>query len=330
MKIASSKVLVTGAGGFIGSHLTEELMRLGASVRAMVHYDSRNDWGQLDVLPDKIKKSLEVVTGDVRDYLAVRKALQGCDIVFHLAALIGIPYSYVAPEEYVNTNIKGTLNVLQASLDENVAKVIHTSSSEVYGTAIYTPIDEKHPLQAQSPYSATKIGADKIAESYYLSFNLPIAILRPFNTYGPRQSARAVIPTIISQVLLSDSKIKLGSLAPIRDFSFIRDTVDGFIRMAEIEESIGKTINIGSGKGIAIGELVERIGKIIGKKIEVEINAERIRPQKSEVFELICDNKLAKKILNWEPRYSLDKGLSETVSWIKSNINVFKSGIYNI
>ena len=330
MKIASSKVLVTGAGGFIGSHLTEELIHLGASVRAMVHYDSRNDWGQLDLLPDKIKKSLEVVTGDVRDYLAVRKALQGCDTVFHLAALIGIPYSYVAPEEYVNTNIKGTLNVLQASLDENVAKVIHTSSSEVYGTAIYTPIDEKHPLQAQSPYSASKIGADKIVESYYLSFNLPVAILRPFNTYGPRQSARAVIPTIISQALLSDSKIKLGSLAPVRDFSFIRDTLDGFIRMAEIEESIGKTINIGSGKGIAIGELVERIGKIIGKKIEVEINAERIRPQKSEVFELICDNKLAKKILNWEPRYPLDKGLSETVRWIKSNINVFKSGIYNI
>lgn len=329
MQITSSKILVTGACGFIGSHLTEELAQLGADVRAMIHYNSRNDWGQLKFLPTEIKKSLEVVAGDVRDPIVVRKAVKGCEMVFHLAALIGIPYSYTAPEEYVDTNIKGTLNVLQASLDENVAKVIHTSSSEVYGTAIYTPIDERHPLQAQSPYAASKIGADKIAESYYLSFDLPVAIARPFNTYGPRQSARAVIPTIISQAL-SDPKIKLGTLSPVRDFNYVLDTVDGFIKMAEKEESIGKTINIGSGKGTSIGELVECIEKIIGKKIEVEIDAERIRPQKSEVFKLICDNTMAKKILNWEPKYSLDEGLSETVRWIEGNIDIFKSDIYNI
>jgi len=323
-------ILITGAGGFIGAHITEELVKSGTNVRAFVHYNSRNDWGLLELLPDDIKNKIDVFSGDIQDNIAIRKAVKDVDIVFHLAALIGIPYSYIAPESYINTNIKGTLNVMQACLDEGVKKVVHTSTSEVYGTAKYVPIDEKHPLQGQSPYSASKIGADKIAESYYLSFNLPVATIRPFNTFGPRQSARAVIPTIISQAL-SSGIIELGSLTPVRDLTYVRDTVNGFIKVAESSKSIGEVINIGNGKGITIGELTEKIISLIEiPDLKISCDEKRIRPEKSEVMELICDNSKAKKLLGWEPKHSLDEGLKETINWIKEHQRQYKSGIYNV
>ena len=330
MKLKNKNVLVTGAGGFMGSHLTEELVKIGADVKAFVHYNSRNDWGLLELLPDDVKGEFDVFSGDIQDTVAVRKAVKDIDVVFHLAALIGIPYSYIAPESYVSTNIRGTLNMMQACHDEGVEKIIHTSTSEVYGTAKYVPIDEKHPLQGQSPYSASKIGADKIAESYNLSFGLPVAIIRPFNTFGPRQSARAVIPTIISQAL-SSSVIELGSLTPIRDLTYVGDTVNGFLRMAESPESIGEVINTGNGKGITIGDLAEKIISLIDvPNLKISGDEKRIRPEKSEVKELICDNSKAKKLLGWEPKYSLEEGLKETINWIKEHTWVYKSNRYNV
>jgi len=323
------KVLVTGAGGFIGSHLTEKLVELGASVRAMVHYNSRNDWGLIERLPKQVQRELEIFMGDLQDPFSVQKAVSGREVVFHLGALIAIPYSYIAPASYVSTNVTGTLNVMQASLTSGVRKVVHTSTSETYGTAIYTPIDEKHPLQGQSPYSASKIGADKIAESYYLSFSLPVATIRPFNTYGPRQSARAVIPTIISQALTRDH-IQLGSLSPVRDLNFVKDTVNGFLKIAESEKSVGELINVGFGKGITIGELAQKILALMHKKLEIKTDDQRIRPEKSEVMQLICANAKAKALVGWEPEFSLEQGLVQTIDFIEKNLDLYKTDIYNV
>lgn len=327
----NKKVLVTGAGGFIGSHLVETLVKSNANVRAFIKYNSKNSWGHLDHLDEMVKKNLEVFIGDLQDSFAVRKAVKGVDVVFHLGALIGIPYSYIAPEHYVNTNIKGTLNVLEACLSENTPKLIHTSTSETYGTAQYTPIDESHPLQGQSPYSASKIGADKLAESYHLSFNLPVSTIRPFNTFGPRQSARAVIPTIISQALSGAKKIKLGSSSPVRDFLFVKDTVKGFLAVAQSEDSIGKVINVGYGKGISIGELANKILSLLQKEhIEIITDNQRVRPNSSEVFQLLCNNNQAKQLLNWEPQFTLEEGLKATIDYIQKNMDKYKPEIYNI
>ena len=330
MRLRDKNVLVTGAGGFIGSHLVERLVSESCRVRAMVHYNSGGKWGNLECLPEELKKEIQVFPGDVTDPFSVMKAVDGCEVVFHLAALIAIPYSYIAPQSYVATNVAGTLNVMEACRRCGVEKVVHTSTSETYGTAIYTPIDEKHPLQGQSPYSASKIGADKIAESYFCSFNLPVATIRPFNTYGPRQSARAIIPTIISQVLARKTCIKIGSLTPIRDFSYVKDTVDGFVKIALSERSIGELINVGFGAGITIGELAESIINLIGGKVDIISDNQRVRPKNSEVMELICSNGKAKKLIDWEPHYSLRDGISETVSFIKDNLNLYKTDIYNI
>ena len=330
MKVEGKKVLVTGAGGFIGSHLVEALVARGAEVKTLVRYNSRNDWGMLENIPFEVKNNLEVITGDIVDAGIVKKAVRNCDMVFHLAALIGIPYSYIAPESYVNTNIKGTLNIMQASLEEGVEKVVHTSTSEVYGTAKYVPIDESHPLQGQSPYSASKIGADMLAHSFFLSFNAPVAIIRPFNTFGPRQSARAVIPTIISQAL-SEEAINLGSLTPVRDLTYVKDTVNGFIRIAESNNSIGEIINIGNGKGITIGELAKKILILMEcPHTTIHSDEERVRPEKSEVMQLICDNSKVKRTVGWSPGYSLDQGLRETISWIRLHKNMYKFDAYNV
>ena len=326
---ASRQVLVTGAAGFIGSHLTERLVREGAKVRALVHYNSRNDWGQLEPLPQEIMSEIDVVTGDIQDPFAVRKAVKGCEVVFHLASLIAIPYSYVAPQSYVTTNVLGALNVMQAALDEGVSKVVHTSTSETYGTALYVPIDEKHPLQGQSPYSASKIGADKIAESYHLSFGLPVATVRPFNTYGPRQSARAVIPTIITQVL-KGGPLKLGSLTPTRDLNYVNDTVAGFLSVAGSERSTGEVINIGSGREIAVGDLARKIMAIIGREVEIICENQRVRPEKSEVERLLADNSKARELLGWEPCVTLDEGLKCVVEWMRDHLALYKTNIYNV
>lgn len=330
MHLSQCKILITGAGGFIGSHLVEELVNRGYSVRAMVHYNSQNRHGNLELLPEKARKKIEVFSGDVTDMLNVKKAVEGCDVVFHLAALISIPYSYYSPFSFVHTNIIGTLNVMQACLEGRVKKVVHTSTSEAYGTAVYTPIDEGHPLQGQSPYSASKIGADKIAESYYRSFGLPVATIRPFNTYGPRQSARAVIPAIITQILSGRKKLRLGSLKPVRDFVFVKDTVDGFIRVAESDKSVGQVINIGTGSGITIRDLVNRIKPLAGESVKIICDNARVRPGKSEVMKLICDNRKAKRILGWKPGYTLPEGLAETVAYIRENLGCYKSELYNI
>jgi len=330
VKIKGKTVLVTGAGGFIGSHLVEALAAKGAEVKTFVRYNSRNDWGMLENIPSGVKDNLDVTMGDIIDFGVVKKAVKNCDIIFHLAALIGIPYSYIAPESYVNTNIKGTLNLMQASLEEGVEKIVHTSTSEVYGTAKYVPIDENHPLQGQSPYSASKIGADMLAHCFFLSFNAPVAIIRPFNTFGPRQSARAVIPTIISQAL-SAQEINLGSLLPVRDLTYVKDTVNGFIKVAESDASIGEIINIGNGKGITIGELAKKILTVMEcPDIPIHSDDKRVRPEKSEVMQLICDNEKAKKIIGWSPHYSLDQGLKETLHWIRQNRSVYKPGFYNL
>jgi NAD dependent epimerase/dehydratase len=328
--INGKKVLVTGAGGFIGSHLVETLVAKGAEVKTIVRYNSRNDWGMLETLQPDIKNNLDVITGDITDFGVVKRAVKNCDVIFHLAALIGIPYSYVAPESYVNTNIRGTLNVVQAGREEGVGKIVHTSTSETYGTAKYVPIDENHPLQGQSPYSASKIGADMLAHSYFLSFDTPVAIIRPFNTYGPRQSARAVIPTIISQALTS-KEINLGSLTPVRDLTYVKDTVNGFIRVAESDRSTGEIINIGNGKGITVGDLAKKILVLMDcSKTPIRADDERIRPEKSEVMQLICNNAKAKDLLDWSPRYSLDEGLKETIDWIQQNRHIYKPGNYNL
>lgn len=322
-------VLVTGAGGFIGSHLTEKLVDSGAKVKAFVRYNSRNDWGLIGILPSHTKEKIEVIMGDLRDPETIRSVMKDVDAVFHLGALIAIPYSYIHPREVVETNIMGTLNILNAAKEYKPEKIIHTSTSEVYGTAQYVPIDEKHPLQGQSPYSASKIGADKLAESFYRSYDLPITTLRPFNTYGPRQSARAVIPTIITQAL-AQNKVLLGSLEPTRDLSYVDDVVDGFIKAAESERSTGEVINIGSGFEISINDLANKIISLIGKKVNIVSDPKRVRPQKSEVGRLMADNSKAKELLNWEPKISLDEGLRKTIDWFLKFQNRYRPDIYNI
>jgi len=329
MKWKDKRVLVTGAGGFIGSHLVDELLSKGAEVTAFVHYNARNDWGMLEGTYDEATQNPAVIAGDVTDSLFVKKAVSDKEYVFHLAALIGIPYSYAAPESYINTNVKGTLNVMQACLDANVDRVVHTSTSEVYGTAQYTPIDEIHPLQGQSPYSASKIGADKIAESFFCSFDLPVTTLRPFNTFGPRQSTRAVIPTIITQALIGNT-VKLGSLTPIRDLTYVTDTVNGFIRVAESKNTIGKTVNTGSGRGVTIGELAEVIIKQVNPEARILCEEKRVRPAKSEVMELICDNRRVQKLAGWRPTYTLEEGLSLTIDWMREHIPAYKTALYTV
>ena len=321
-------VLVTGAGGFIGSHLTERLVELGVNVKAFVRYNSRNDWGLLELLPKDILDKIEVIMGDLKDADAVRHAAKDVDIIFHLGSLIAIPYSYIHPRETIETNILGTLNVLTTAKETGTEKVIHTSTSEVYGTARYVPIDEHHPLQGQSPYSASKIGADKIAESFYRSFELPVAIIRPFNTFGPRQSARAVIPTIISQALTKE-KIFLGSVHPTRDYTYVKDVVEGFIKVAESPKSVGEVINIGSNFEISIGDLANQIISLTGKNAEIITDPVRVRPQDSEVERLWCDNTKARELLGWTPTTSLEKGLKETIEWISKHIDLYKPELYN-
>ena len=317
------KVLVTGAGGFIGSHLIERLLDLGANVKGFVRYNSRNDWGLLEIIPPQKLDSLQIVSGDLQDFDAVFSAVRDVDVIFHLGSLISIPYSYIRPRDTIENNILSTLNILTAARDLGVEKVVHTSSSEVYGTALYVPIDEKHPLQGQSPYSASKIGADKIAESFYCSFDLPVATIRPFNTYGPRQSARAIIPTIITQAI-EQEKIKLGSLFPTRDYTFVKDTVNGFISTAESKSSIGEVINIGSNFEISMGDLAQRISSLLNKDIKIVQDSSRVRPFKSEVKRLWCDNTKAKRLLDWEPQVTLDEGLMETIEWISENKKLIK------
>ncbi len=330
------KMLVTGADGFIGSHLTETLVRSGYNVRAFVYYNSFNSWGWLDESPLDIKKDLDVFAGDIRDSHGVREAMQGCDAVLNLAALIAIPYSYHSPDMYIDTNVKGALNVVQAARDLGVKKIVQTSTSEVYGTAQFVPITEEHPLQGQSPYSASKIGADQIAISFYRSFGVPVTILRPFNTYGPRQSARAVIPTIITQIASGARRIKLGALSPTRDFNYVKDTVRGFIAALESDAAIGEVINVGSNYEISIGDTARLIAEVMGVEIEIETDEERLRPENSEVNRLWADNSKAKKLLNWEPEYGgadgFKRGLSETAEWYSKaeNLKRYKADMYNI
>lgn len=329
MNWKGKNVLITGAGGFIGSHLVEKFAGMDSDVTAFVHYNGRNDLGMLERRYTDKQSEFSIIKGDITDCFAVDKAIEGMDYVFHLAALIGIPYSYIAPESYVNINVKGTLNVLEACKSHDICKMIHTSTSEVYGSARYTPIDEQHVLQGQSPYSASKIAADKLAESYYNSFELPVTIIRPFNTYGPRQSARAVIPTIIIQALCSD-EIRLGSLTPVRDMNFVLDTIDGYIKIAECQESTGMTINFGSGKGYSIKEIAETIVAKINPESRIVSNEDRIRPDKSEVRELICDNSLAREITRWAPSFTLEEGIDITIEWIKNNLDSYKPAEYII
>lgn len=332
MDLKSKKILVTGADGFIGSHLVERLIELGCNTRAFVYYNSFNSYGWLDTLPQDKLSQIEVFSGDIRDPQGVRKAVAGCDLVLHLAALIAIPFSYHSPDSYVDTNIKGTLNILNAARDLGVSKTIVTSTSEVYGTAQYVPIDELHPLQGQSPYSATKIGADQLALSFYRSFETPVSIIRPFNTFGPRQSARAVIPTIISQVAKGAKEIKLGSLSPTRDLTFVADTVEGFICMAKSSDVMGRVVNVGSGFEISIGDLAAKIIKLMGSDAQIAKDSERERPKDSEVERLWASNELAKNIMSWSPQYSLDRGLQSTIDWFMQSVNLdkYKSHIYNI
>ncbi len=330
MEVKGKKVLVTGAEGFVGSHLVEELVKMGAKVTAFVFYNSQNKIANLDYLPKAILNEVKIISGDIVDFGAMKDAVKGQEVVFHLAALIAIPYSYLAPEAYVMTNVLGSLHVMQACREAGVKKIVHTSTSETYGSAIYTPIDEKHPLQAQSPYSATKIGADKIVESYYCSFNLPVATIRPFNTYGPRQSARAVIPTIICQAVAGKKKIKLGMLSPVRDMNYVKDSVKGYIQIAESDKTIGEVINIGSGRAITIGELANKILELVGSDAEIVSDEARIRPPKSEVKQLICDYSKAKNMFGYEPDYSLEKGLSETIEFVKENLDIYRPDEYTI
>ncbi|AEV70395.1 NAD-dependent 4,6-dehydratase LegB [Acetivibrio clariflavus] len=330
MELKNKKVLVTGADGFIGSHLVEALLEEGADVTAFVYYNSFNNWGWIDTFPKEKLEKTKIFQGDIRDANCVREAVKNVECVFHLAALIAIPYSYYAPESYVDTNIKGTLNVLQASKDYAIERVLVTSTSEVYGTAKYVPIDESHPFQGQSPYSASKIGADRIAESFYRSYDLPVTIVRPFNTYGPRQSARAVIPTIISQLLSGKTEIKLGNLSPTRDFNFVKDTVNGFIEIAKSDKTIGEEINIASGVEISIGDLFEELRLQINKDAKIINDEIRLRPEKSEVDRLLGSNKKIMQLTNWQPKYDLRAGLKETISWFKDNLDKYKTDIYNV
>ena len=328
--VKAKKVLVTGAGGFIGSHLVEALLEKGATVRAFVKYNSRSDWGMLSDLPAESQKSIEVVSGDIRDPFFVRKAVQSCDYVFHLAALIGIPYSYVAPQDYVAVNVLGTVNVLQACRDERTPRMVHTSTSETYGTALYVPIDEKHPLKGQSPYSASKIGADKMAESYYNSFELPVVTVRPFNTFGPRQSSRAFIPTVISQALTRE-KIVMGSLEPVRDMTFVKDTVQGLIKVGLSDNVVGQVVNLGMGNGQTIGEMAKAVLSILGKQnVPIEQDKRRVRPEKSEIMRLISENTKAREICGWNPNYNFEEGLAETIEWIKKNLHRYRPDDYTV
>lgn len=324
------KILVTGADGFIGSHLTEELVKKGKHVKAFVMYNSFNSWGWIDALPKEIKNEIEIFSGDIRDPNGVKEAMKNCDIIYHLAALIAIPFSYHSPDSYVDTNIKGTLNVLQAARQYDVQRVLTTSTSEVYGTAQYVPIDEKHPYQGQSPYSATKIGADRLAESFYRSFQLPVTIARPFNTYGPRQSARAVIPTIIMQLLSGKTEIKLGSLTPTRDFNFVKDTVQGFIAIAEHENTIGQEINIATQQEISIGEVANKIINLLNPQASIVCDEVRLRPEKSEVNRLLGANEKIRLLTGWKPKISIDEGLELTIEWVRENLDRYKTDIYNI
>jgi NAD dependent epimerase/dehydratase len=321
------RVLITGAGGFIGSHLAEAMVHLGADVTAVVRYTGRSGWGNLDLLMSETRAALHVVAGNVEDAHFVMRIAEGQHVVFHLAALIAIPYSYLAPTSYVRTNVEGTLNVLEAVRFHRIGRLVHTSTSEVYGTALYTPIDEKHPLQGQSPYSASKIGADKLVESYYKSFGLPVVTLRPFNTYGPRQSARAVIPTIISQAL-SQAQIRLGSLTPVRDFNYVQDTVSAFVAVAGCDEAIGSTLNAGSGTAITVGDTAARILRLLGMEKSLSCDEERLRPEKSEVFTLICDHRQITSMTGWQPRYSLDDGLQATIDFVRTHPELYRPESY--
>lgn len=322
------KVLVTGSEGFIGSHLTELLVEKGFEVKAFVRYNFKNDWGWLE--ESKYKNDIEIYTGDVRDFDSVYDAMKDVDVVFHLAALIGIPYSYISPLAYIKTNTEGTYNVLESGRKLNLKRIIITSTSEIYGTAQYVPIDEKHPYNPQSPYAASKAAADHLALSYYRSFGTPVTIIRPFNTYGPRQSARAVIPTIISQILAGKKQIKLGSLSPTRDLNYVKDIVNGFITVGLHENTIGNVYNLGTGQEISIGDLAEKIIELTGKEVEIIEDTQRIRPEKSEVERLLSNAEKAKKTTGWEPKYMLEEGLKETIDWIQDNLHHYKPEIYNI
>lgn len=332
----TGKILVTGADGFIGSHLTETLIRSGREVRAFVYYNSFNNWGWLDHSPRDIRQQLDVFAGDIRDPHGVKTAMRGCDTVLHLAALIAIPYSYHSPDSYVETNIRGTLNVLQAARELEVHKVVHTSTSEVYGTARSVPINEEHPLQGQSPYAATKIGADQLALSFQRAFGTPVTVIRPFNTYGPRQSARAIIPTVISQLAGGERRIKLGALHPTRDFSFVDDTVRGFIAIAQAAGAVGQVVNLGTNFEISIRDLAQLIAEIMGRDIEIETEAVRVRPELSEVERLCADNAKARELLGWKPLYAgrdgLRRGLAATCAWFQDprNLAAYKTDIYNL
>lgn len=336
MQLSGKRILVTGADGFIGSHLTEHLVGLGAEVRAFVYYNSFNSWGWLDDAPAAMRDGLDVFAGDIRDPNGVRTAMQGCDVVMHLAALIAIPYSYHSPDTYVDTNVKGTLNVVQAARDLGVERVVHTSTSEVYGTARFVPITEEHPLQGQSPYSASKIGADQIAQSFHLSFETPVATIRPFNTYGPRQSARAVIPTIVTQIAAGARDIHLGATHPTRDFNYVRDTVRGFIAVAEADAAIGEVINIGSNYEISIGDTAALIAERMGREITIRSDDQRMRPAASEVERLWAGNEKAARLTGWTPEFAdrdgFGRGLDETIAWFTepSNLRRYKAGVYNI
>jgi len=336
MNLTGKKILLTGADGFIGSHLAEALVRTGHNVRAFVFYNSFNSHGWLDRNPVDIQKSIEVFSGDIRDPYGVKQAMTGCEIVLHLAALVAIPYSYHSPDTYVDTNIKGTLNVLQAARELGVEKIVHTSTSEVYGTARYVPIDENHPLQGQSPYAATKIGADQLALAFYRSFGTPVAVIRPFNTYGPRQSARAVIPTVITQLVSGNKVVKLGSIHPTRDFNYVKDTVQGFIAAASCDQSVGEVINIGSNYEISIGDLVKTIAELMHTEARIESESQRLRPEKSEVERLWAENSKAKNLLGWTPSFGgldgLKRGLLETIAWFSGadNIKNYRIDVYNL
>ncbi len=330
MQIAGKKALVTGAGGFIGSHLVEALVHAGAEVCAFVHYNARSDIGNLVHVDAAVRKEVEILFGDVRDPFMVKKAVQSRAAVFHLAALIGIPYSYHAPHSYVETNVHGTLNVLQAALEAGVERLVHTSTSEVYGSALYVPIDEKHPLQAQSPYSATKVGADSLANSYFLSFGLPVATLRPFNAFGPRQSARAIIPTILSQLAIKEPRLRLGSLAPIRDFNFVKDLARAFIAIAQADTAVGQVTNVGSGTCVTMEQLVDLCCDLAGYRPQVDVEEERLRPQHSEVLRLQCDNSKMMQSTGWQAQYSLSEGLQETLRFIHDHPQLFQPGRYAI
>ena len=328
-ELSGKPVLVTGAGGFIGSHLTEALVRAGAQVRALAHYNSRNDWGHLDRLDGDVRGALDVRTGNIRDPYFTQNLVEGCEIVFHLAALIPIPYSYVAPAEYVDTNVRGTLCILEAGRRAGVKRILHTSTSETYGTARYTPIDEEHPLQGQSPYSASKIGADKMAESYWLSFGTPVVTIRPFNTFGPRQSARAFLPSVIAQALTSDV-VRVGSLEPVRDMNYVEDTAAGYLCAATALGVDGKVINLASGRGASMGELLEIALRATGRSPRVETESARVRPEKSEVLELIGNADRARELLGWQNRVSLEDGIARTAEWIGRHLGEYKPHLYNI